>query len=416
MVDQTTMKVSKIELFHIAIPLKTPFYPAWIPGYPQTENRFTLLRLTTDTGLTGVSAGVAFAEEREGLGDVLAPYLLGLDPCDTDLVHQRLIELSFLGWRNFWMEAAFYDIKAQAEDKPLWKLLGGTDNPVPVYWSTGAVCDSKTHIPICQQAQREGYAGVKLRVHADTLEEDIQVIQDTRKGVDLDYPLMVDANQGWRVTIVDRTPAWDLKRAQNFVKGVADANIHWLEEPLEMHAYQDLAKLRKTSSIKIAGAELNAGWHDIKMFLHFKSLDLYQPDATVSGIDDILKTLEAIQGTELGFNPHTWTNGVGLWINMHTYALTDRKYPLEFPHEPGSWTPGVRDGILKVPIVPKDGYLKLPQEAGLGLSVDWNKVEQFGKLYFSMTEEELAVKVVEEKGLEIAFAIKERRDKAAEKK
>jgi len=33
-----------------------------------------------------------------------------------------------------------------------------------------------------------------------------------------------------------------------------------------------------------------------------------------------------------------------------------------------------------------------------------------------MTEEELAVKVVEEKGLEIAFAIKERRNKAAEKK
>ena len=94
----------------------------------------------------------------------------------------------------------------------------------------------------------------------------------------------------------------------------------------------------------------------------------------------------------------------------------NRKYPLEFPHEPGSWTPEIRDGILKAPILPKDGYLKLPQEPGLGLSIDWKKVEQFGKQYFSMTEEELAVKVVEEKGLEIAFAIKERRDKAAEKK
>jgi D-galactarolactone cycloisomerase len=54
------MKIDRIELFHVAIPLPKPFYPAWIPGYPQTENRFTLLRLTTDDGVQGLAAGVAF--------------------------------------------------------------------------------------------------------------------------------------------------------------------------------------------------------------------------------------------------------------------------------------------------------------------------------------------------------------------
>jgi hypothetical protein len=52
-----TMKVERIELFHVAIPLPRPFYPAWIPGYPQTENRFTLLRLTTDDGVQGLAGG-----------------------------------------------------------------------------------------------------------------------------------------------------------------------------------------------------------------------------------------------------------------------------------------------------------------------------------------------------------------------
>ena len=106
------MKVVKVELFHISIPLKKAFYPSWIPGYPQTHNRFTLLKLITDTGLEGHAAGVAFGEEREGLGGLLAPYILGIDPTDLDLAHQRIIEASFLGWGNFWMEAAFYDIKA----------------------------------------------------------------------------------------------------------------------------------------------------------------------------------------------------------------------------------------------------------------------------------------------------------------
>ena len=53
------MKVDRIELYHVAIPLPKPFYPSWIPGYPQTMNRFTLLRLTTDDGVQGLAAGVA---------------------------------------------------------------------------------------------------------------------------------------------------------------------------------------------------------------------------------------------------------------------------------------------------------------------------------------------------------------------
>ena len=62
------MKIDRIELFHVAIPLDKTFYPAWIPGYPQTANRFTLARLTTDDGVRGLAAGVALEHEREGLG------------------------------------------------------------------------------------------------------------------------------------------------------------------------------------------------------------------------------------------------------------------------------------------------------------------------------------------------------------
>ena len=61
------MKVDRIELYHVAIPLPKPFCPAWIPGYPQTVNRFTLLRLTTDDGVQGLAAGVAIEVERDAL-------------------------------------------------------------------------------------------------------------------------------------------------------------------------------------------------------------------------------------------------------------------------------------------------------------------------------------------------------------
>ena len=52
-------RVARVELFHVAIPLPATFRPAWIPGMPSNENRFTLVRITTDDGIEGYSAGPA---------------------------------------------------------------------------------------------------------------------------------------------------------------------------------------------------------------------------------------------------------------------------------------------------------------------------------------------------------------------
>lgn len=45
--------VDRIELCPVAIHLPAPFSPSWIPGYPQTENRFTLIKVITDDGAIG---------------------------------------------------------------------------------------------------------------------------------------------------------------------------------------------------------------------------------------------------------------------------------------------------------------------------------------------------------------------------
>jgi L-alanine-DL-glutamate epimerase-like enolase superfamily enzyme len=294
-------------------------------------------------------------------------------------------------------------------------LLGGSDKPVPVYWSTGEVCNPKHHANIVNQAQKEGYKSVKLRVHAKTLDEDIKVIKEIRDLVGKEYSIGIDANQGWPVTIVDQIPNWDIDRAGKFIEGIQDMNIDWLEEPLYKNSYEDLASLREKSPIKIAGCEVNSGWHEARMMLHFKSLDVYQPDVTFFGIQDALKVLEVTKKEKLGFSPHTWTNGIGLLTNMHIYSLTNREFPLEFPYEPGSWTPEFRDGILQSPIIPKDGYLELPHEPGLGVQLDWDKVKKFGTKFFEMSEGGLKRKVIKEKGLFTALRLKRRKDKELKK-
>jgi L-alanine-DL-glutamate epimerase-like enolase superfamily enzyme len=406
------MKVDRIELFHVAIPLPKPFYPSWIPGYPQTVNRFTVLRLTTDDGVQGLAAGVAFEEEREGLGGLLGPYLIGLDPTDITTARQRIREASYLGWRNYWIEAAFWDIRGKVEGKPVWALLGGQEaGRAEVYASTGEVHPPEQRAQEVLQLREMGFGTVKLRVHSFDPAEDVAQVEAVRRAVGGSLQIGVDANQGWRVALVDDAPLWTLERATEFAQACADLDVRWIEEPLDMVAYDEQAELRRRSAVPIAGGELNAGWHEFKVMLEKGSYDIYQPDATMGGgIGDAKKVLDACREQGLGYTPHTWTNGLGFLINLHVYAAGPRDFPIEYPYEPPGWIPEVRDGLLADPIqVGADGTVAVPDVPGLGIELDEDKLARYGKKYFEITSRGIAVKTVREKGLFAALSLARKR-------
>ncbi|MEZ5157207.1 MAG: mandelate racemase/muconate lactonizing enzyme family protein [Candidatus Nanopelagicales bacterium] len=406
------MKIERIELFHVAVPLPKPFYPAWIPGYPQTANRFTLMRLTTDEGVQGLAAGIAFEREREGLGGLLGPYLIGLDPLDMPTVRQRIREASYLGWRNYWIEAAFWDIRGKIEGKPLWAMLGGREGGrAEVYASTGEVHQPQQRAEEVLRLREEGFRTVKLRVHSFELSEDVAQVEAVRRAVGDSMGIGVDANQGWRVALVDDAPLWTLERATDFAHACADLDVAWIEEPLDMYAYDEQAELRRRSAVPIAGGELNGGWQEFKVMLEKGSYDIYQPDATMGGgIGDAKKVLDACIEQGLGYTPHTWTNGLGFLINLHVYAAGPRNQPIEYPLEPPGWTPDTRDALLTEPIlVAHDSTVAVPDAPGLGIALDEDKLAHYGEKYFEITSRGIAIKTVREKGLFTALRLARKR-------
>jgi D-galactarolactone cycloisomerase len=333
------MKVDRIELFHVAIPLPKPFYPAWIPGYPQTVNRFTLLRLTTDDGVQGLAAGVAFEREREGLGGLLGPYLIGLDPTDIASARQRVREASYLGWRNYWIEAAFWDIRGKVEGKPLWALLGGEEaGRAPVYASTGEVHPPEQRAEEVLKLREMGFKTVKLRVHSFDPAEDVAQVEVVRRAVADTMDIGVDANQGWRVALVDDAPLWTLDRATDFARACAELDVRWIEEPLDMYAYDEQAELCRRSEVAIAGGELNGGWHEFKVMLEKESYDIYQPDATMGGgISDAKRVMDACRERGLGYTPHTWASSSTCTSMPPARATTPSSIPTS--RRPGSRRP-----------------------------------------------------------------------------
>ncbi len=407
------MKIDRIELYHVSVPLDHTFWPTWIPGYPQTHNSFTLIRLGTDEGIEGYSAGTAMGTEREGLGDLIGGYLMGADPTDIGAVQGLLKQAGFLGWRNFWIEPACWDIIGKKENKPVYELLGGKARDITVYCSTGEMHDPEKRVDELLAMRERGFKTAKLRVKNLELKDDIRHIEVIRKGVGDRMALGVDANQGWLVTIVDKIPAWDLKRAGEFATACRDNDILWLEEPLDSRDYDGNAALKAMSPVKIAGAELNYGWDEIKIMLEKDCFHIYQPDATFAGgISQVKQVIDACRFRGLEYSPHTWTNGIGFYINWQLCLVDDTfTLPLEYPLEEPSWIPKYREGIID-PILPdSEAKLSPPTGPGLGFEINPSLLRRYGKRFFKLTETRMKLKVIRQKGIKTALELKKRKEK-----
>ena len=405
-------KVERIELYHVSIPLDAPFRPSWIPGYPMTHNRFTLARIFTDDGLEGIAAGTAFAREREGLGDLIGGYLIGVDAMDMATVRQRLREASYLGWRNWWLENAFWDLRGKMEGKPVYKLLQETEQTVtraPVYASSGELQPMNRRRTYLDEIQRMGIRAVKIRLKDPARRDDVTILRQVRDHLGDDFIVAVDANQGWPVSLFDPTPPWDLAYATEFGRACDALGIAWLEEPLDMHDWDGMAALREAVQTPIAGGELHGDWHELRALLERGCLDKYQPDATFSGLTTATKVMAECRRRGLQYSPHTWTNGIGLLVNLHAFAAWEQRDLLEYPLEPPGWTPQRRDGLIPAITVDPDGAIPVPQEPGLGIQLQKGWLKVFGKRFYVATPLRVAVKVIHEKGIRAAMELKKRK-------
>ena len=400
------MRIAEVSLWHVSVPLPAPFRPSWIPGLAQTDNRFTLVRLRTESGVEGWSAGPAMGREREGLGDLLGPYLLGERADDIASIRQRLREMSYLGWHCGWLEAAAWDAIGHARQKPVYALFGAQGGTIDLYASTGEVKSGRDRVTELKHRIDEGFTSFKLRVHAETLAEDLEQIETVRAELGDRYVMGIDANQGWRVAVVADAPTWDLERALAFANRAAELGYAWLEEPLPNDDYDGMAKLRAATKIAIAGHELNhVGVPETQVMLEKRSLDIYQPDAIFAGgISETWKIIHAVAGKGARYTPHTWTNGIGFAVNLHLFAASPWRASslLEYPIAPPGWMPEFRDALLQTPWLAQRGKLTLPTTPGLGFHIDPGALRRYGKRYYRGTKLRVAVSAVWDKGIQTA--------------
>ena len=362
------MRITDVTQHHVEGSLDGAYNPTWIPGYAQGANEAELIEVETDEGITGWAASPSFAGGIE-YGDQLSLFLTGQDPHDIQGIRRKLETFDLIGPRPWHIEMALWDIIGKDAGKPVYELLGGTDDSIPAYASTGEHKTVEERLEYVEERVSEGFEAMKLRFGREDIEDDLEVARAVRDEYP-DLTLMVDANMGWKARVIEEGRTWNYKEAAYVARELGEiGGVDWLEEPLNRYDYRGYARLRKEAPVRIAGGEFTDSVHELRELLRHDALDVVQPDCAIAcGLGQAKSIADQAERQGIEYTPHSWTNGLGVAANLHVAAATDPDW-FEYPYEP-PFTPEGRDFLLETPIEHEDGKVAPPDGPGLGVEID----------------------------------------------
>jgi D-arabinonate dehydratase len=224
----------------------------------------------------------------------LAPLLIGQDVRDVerlwdtmffsniDLGNRALHQIDMIN-RAILMQAiaamdnAIWDALGKLYNVPLFRLLGGFRDRVPVIAIGGYYYPSDAEHRALQEEvrgyQQSGIAGIKLKVGRVDVAQDVERVDAVRQAVGGDFIIACDANQAW-------TP----EQAIEFCQAVAPYNLRWIEEPVRW--YDQLGGLRavaQATSIPVVAGQGEITRFGCRDLVTYGAVGILNVDVTIAG-------------------------------------------------------------------------------------------------------------------------------------
>lgn len=230
------MKIEKIELRRLQLPLKAPFETA----FGRLIQRDSILVSVYSGGLVGYAEAVAFSQPFYNeetsvtawhmLEDFLIPRALGAElknPWDTAKWFSGIC-------RNYMaisaLESALWDLAAKEKEQSLSTMLGGTRREIAVGVSIGIEASVDRVLENVEHFLAQGYQKIKVKIKPGF---DIGLISAIREKLGMDFPLMADANSAYTLADIPL-----LRELDAF-------NLMMIEQPLAADDIIDHARLQQ---------------------------------------------------------------------------------------------------------------------------------------------------------------------------
>ena len=295
---------------------------------------------------------------------VLAPLLLGREfagPADayahatrqTEVLALQTGEPGPIAQAIAGVDLALWDLCARRAGLPLFRLLGGTRDSVPVY-ASGINPDRPQDRVAAKRS--EGFRAFKLKVGFGDA-RDLGNVKVVRAALGPGEQLMLDANQ-----------AWSFEAASAIVPQLEAFDIDWLEEPLRADAsVAHWQQLRAIAGMPLAAGENMIGATAFAAAIDAGALAVLQPDvAKWGGISGCWPVIRQIRAAGLRFCPHYLGAGVGLLASAHVLAAAGGDGMLEVDANPNP----LRTHLAPHLETPRNGHVALGHRPGIGVDVE----------------------------------------------
>jgi muconate cycloisomerase len=382
------MKITEVETIVVQLPGRSSY--TW-RSLRVPIGRYVILKLTTDSGITGLGEAPAILSwggehgryfgEDPGIvchlvRECFAPMLKGADPAAVKSHLSRMdVDVRGFPYTKAMIESALLDIIGKSAGVPVYQLLGGAvRNEVRLCHSVGVAPPAEA-AKEAAQVVADGIRWLQIKVPGEPA-EDLKIVRAVRREVGDGVHMFPDINRGYR----------NPKTAINSIKAMhGEAGINAVEQPVE--GFDAMARVTRSVDIPVIVDEGCWTPQDAIEVVKRGSADVISIYFTKAG--GLIHSMEvgavaAAAGLPVNVNG-SLEGGVGNAANLHlSAALGGEVLPgvitvntLEGREQTKVGGVFYTDDVITEPFEYADGCLKVPDRPGLGVELDEGKMDKY---------------------------------------
>jgi galactonate dehydratase len=337
---------------------------------------YLFVRLTTDTGLTGIGEATLEWQElavQSVLHEWLEERILGAEPFDIEQVFAGLIRDQYQGGPTVLTaisgaEIACWDLIGKACGQPVYKLLGGRTHDRLSAYSNGWYGGANTpddYARCARDVVARGYRAMKFDpfgvawkdMSHDEMREVERIVAAVREVVGDGVELMIEIHGRLSVGC-----------AIEIGRRLAPYRPAWLEEPVTPHSLDLLREAKQSLDVPIAAGERLYMLEEFARLAALRACDVVQPDLAHCGGLWIGKKIAALtQAQDMRIAPHCSIGPVALGAALHfDWSTPNVMIQEDFSDYDAPWRADLVCGWNPL----HGGEFALPDKPGLGIELN----------------------------------------------
>ncbi len=368
--ETPAMKITRIDTTWWRDGASLPWKPNWV-----------WVRLHTDSGPVGVGETYPRSETEASLIHTsMANVLLGRDPRDIDRIwadFYRTFDVQVTGGTEMRalsaVNLALWDLFGKSVNLPVYRLLGGKSNPQIRLYNTcfGYKYDflKEPEKIMRELIDRHGIKAIKIWpfdqaalrnqheyiTNAD-IEEGLAPVRKLRETFGNEIEILMEFHS-----------CWDLTSAVRIAHALESYRPMWLEDMLLPGNFEQYRRLADSTSLALTISERMAGRMEFLQMLESRAARYVMFDVTwCGGLSEARKIASMAEAFELPVAPHTAGGPLLFYASTHlSTAVTN----LAIQESCQVFYESTWPAMLANPIMPKDGFVRVPELPGLGMEI-----------------------------------------------